>query len=544
MSVEQSSFQFVSVNLSNEEELHNVIVSLLNSENYDNLANLCQEVISEDIENEIIQKVIFTLINHEQYQIVGNILKKFIEIDLTHNFIFHVVHSLIINKAFQSVIDIFRESLKLNPNNYLIKKIKALLINRKFFEPLVEITKLLIEFNSEIENVLNTLDSLIINKEYELLKKICYIILECEPYLILRIILLLSDNGRSKEALQLSLTIKKRLPRSPEVWNVVGYIFVNMGLHQKALKAFSYALKYVNSINSDFSSIIWKNIAWTFNELKDYEKAIKTCKKALRIIPDNGHSYNQLGFAYCMKGVTRKGIKLIKKSIALNRNNCHAWYNLSQLYFQLYNFDNAYNSCYQCLSINNQFQKAVMLYNEIVNSPILKAISILLPRISTLGYRAIIHDKDYRLLKDSISFRSENLIPYSKNFKILLTKLQMKKIKNIIAISGLLPECSDCKKPLRMQGHSFDHEYNVWTTSFICKEGHREEKCTTINNKNAVHLKVIIIVKSLVDFPEKEIYLKKESLSIIFRTPEMVDKELHNYSLLYGKEIFDENHPN
>ena len=78
MSVEQSSFQLVSVDLSNEEELHNVIVSLLNSENYGNLVNLCQEVISKDIENEIIQKVIFTLINHEQYQVVENILKKFI----------------------------------------------------------------------------------------------------------------------------------------------------------------------------------------------------------------------------------------------------------------------------------------------------------------------------------------------------------------------------------------------------------------------------------------------------------------------------------
>ncbi len=104
MSVEQSSFQLVSVDLSNEEELHNVIVSLLNSENYDNLVNLCQEVISKDIENEIIQKVIFTLINHEQYQVVGNILKKFIEIDLRYNFIYQVVHSLIINKAFQSVM--------------------------------------------------------------------------------------------------------------------------------------------------------------------------------------------------------------------------------------------------------------------------------------------------------------------------------------------------------------------------------------------------------------------------------------------------------
>ncbi len=392
--------------------------------------------------------------------------------------------------------------------------------------------------------MLNTIDSLIINKEYGLLKKICYIILECEPYLIPRIILLLSDNGRSKEALQLSHAIKKRLPKSPEIWNTIGYIFVNIGLHQKALKAFSYALKFVNSKNFNLSSKIWKNIAWTFNELENYDKAIKTCKKALRINPDNGHSYNQLGFAYCMKGITRKGIKLIKKSIALNRNNCHAWYNLSHVYFQLYNFNNAYTACYQCLSINNQFQKAVMLYNEIVNSPVLYAISILLHRISTLGYRVIIHDEDYRLLKDSFSFRSENLIPYSKNFKNLLTKLRMKTNKNIIAIYGLLPKCSDCKNPLRIQGHSFDYEYNVWTTSFICKEGHREEKYTTINNKNAFHLEVIIVVKSLVDFPGKEIYLKKENLSIIFRTPEMVDKLLHNYSLLYGEEIFDSIHPN
>ncbi len=524
---------------SDEDKLHEIIVSLINKENFEDLIALCQEVVKRDIESKLIQKVIDTLFHHGKYSVIAGILEAYFNVDLKNNYIFDVVNLLISNKEYKTIIKLCDSSLNINPNNHFIQEILYLLIDLDLYNLFLEICTLLLSHNTDIIIILDIVDNLINIREYTTVVKICKIILNYQPFLILRIIRLLSDNGKHKEALLISLDIKKRLPESPEVWNTIGEVFLNKGLYQKALNAFKYSLEFIDPENTWLKCIIWSNIGWCNNKLGQHDNAISACRKSLELNHKYSDSYNNIGYAYYKKGDIDKGIELIEKSIELDQNNNHAWYNLSQIYFKLNDFHEAYNNCYQCLCINNQLEKGINFYRKLYNFPVFRALGLLLSEITSLGYRDIISKQDYKMLKINISRRPKDFISYSLHFQKLIRTLKEEDNGNIIAIYAWLPQCPYCKSVFKVRGYSYDYQNKIRTIIYSCSNGHGKERHTSLKNKNPFIIKTIVLVKSLSPIPieyMENFKFKKEGISITFRTFDQLNMDLHKATLLYGKE--------
>jgi tetratricopeptide (TPR) repeat protein len=68
-----------------------------------------------------------------------------------------------------------------------------------------------------------------------------------------------------------------------------------------------------------------------FIKLKEYQKAIDACKKAIKIKPDFHEAYYNMGDAYNGLGKYQKAIKAYKKAIKIKPDFHKAYYKMAFL---------------------------------------------------------------------------------------------------------------------------------------------------------------------------------------------------------------------
>ena len=152
-------------------------------------------------------------------------------------------------------------------------------------------------------------------------------------------------------------------PGDEYLWSSLSYIYGKKGDYTQAIEAIEKALAI-----KPRSKQIWSNLAAIYNKTGEYDKAIEASKKAMTIDKKYEYAWGQMGFAYHRKGNSEHGLDLLNKAIALNPKSPEVWYILSKYYFELNQYDDAFNAVNTCLKYKSHFKEALELREDIYKS--------------------------------------------------------------------------------------------------------------------------------------------------------------------------------
>ncbi len=350
------------------ETFHEDIVSLINRKEYNKVVLICLDLIELYPDIDLIPLIIFTFINHKEFEIVLKICDKILEVAPNHKILFDILEKLEQLYYFNPIIDLCIKFLNtINRKKLMIiydlisKFLSHDLFNSNYICKLITAV---LQNNPQDIFIINIIPKLIKNNIYNnKLVKVCRSILDASvsPHIVhylINIFQKLLDNGKYNMALQVSKELFSKLPQSPEVWLMVGGTYTKLGNYTQAFNAYRNALKYSDT---KLTNKICISFAWMYICLGKYDKAIKLLLKSKD--RENKTLYdNYLGFAYFKNGNPKEGIELIKSSIMLDKNYCHAWINLAKVELELHNHYASFCACFECLKINNQYQEALDLY--------------------------------------------------------------------------------------------------------------------------------------------------------------------------------------
>ena len=108
-------------------------------------------------------------------------------------------------------------------------------------------------------------------------------------------------------------------------------------------------------------------LGWTYSFQGRYEEAITECKEAIKIDPDFGNPYNDIGAYLIERGRLDEAIPWFKKAMTAKRYDsyCYPHYNLGRVYEQKGNWREALQ-CYEgSLKANPNYTLAKKAFNRI-----------------------------------------------------------------------------------------------------------------------------------------------------------------------------------
>lgn len=532
--------------------LHEIVVRLLNSENYGLLITLCRDILEFDPHIELVEKVLFTLINLKEDKHVIEICEKYLELKPNHKIVFAVMKEFARYSNYSSALDTCQLYLEYNhedKSGFVRKVIFRFLKNGREFEEIFDLIKNYSRLNPLSDFVYNLIYLIIETQNYPLAVKISELILDFDSINIqklFKIIILLNDNGQSRGALRICNKLIRKFAKSPDLLLICGYSLKSEGRFQRALEVFKEALNLVRSSDFKMKGKIWCYIGWTYIGQQEYTKAVKASIKAVKLNPDFIEIYCNLGYLYYKKGYREKGISLIEKTIAKNPRFCHAWVYLGEIYYMEKNYHSAFRACFNCLSINNQFREGVSLYKKLAKDPTVILLNWILMKFIKLGYRRYFEQVEDDTIPLKL-MKKYNCVVYSKEFKSFLKELDFSLFDDIIAIYSWIPRCTHCRNSLKQYGERSNYKTGVKTYFYRCDRcGLETEEDRPLDEKNS-YLKVrVIFNSSAIIAKRKELkfdYSKLEHERIFltfsdFKTFQQGSEDkIQQAVLLYGKDL-------
>ncbi len=105
---------------------------------------------------------------------------------------------------------------------------------------------------------------------------------------------------------------------------------------------------YTRSIEAYPTAEAFTFRGWSYSFLGDYDRAISECKEAIRVDPDFGNPYNDIGAYLIEQGKCIEAIDWLEKATQAARyeSYCFPWYNMGRVYERLYDWAKA-RECYQ-----------------------------------------------------------------------------------------------------------------------------------------------------------------------------------------------------
>ena len=108
-------------------------------------------------------------------------------------------------------------------------------------------------------------------------------------------------------------------------------------------------------------------LGWTYSFQGRYEEAITECMEAIKVDPDFGNPYNDIGAYLIEKGRLDEAIPWFQKAIVAKRYDsyCYPYYNLGRVYEQKGDWQEAFK-CYQgSLKVNPNYNLARKAFNRL-----------------------------------------------------------------------------------------------------------------------------------------------------------------------------------
>ena len=115
------------------------------------------------------------------------------------------------------------------------------------------------------------------------------------------------------------------------------YALQMQGEYQKAIEL------YTRSIEAYPTAEAYTFRGWSYSFLGDYGRAIEECLTAIKVDPDFGNPYNDIGAYLIEQGKLTDAIPWLEKAIHASRyeSYCFPWFNLGRVYEKRYQWEKA-----------------------------------------------------------------------------------------------------------------------------------------------------------------------------------------------------------
>jgi tetratricopeptide (TPR) repeat protein len=118
---------------------------------------------------------------------------------------------------------------------------------------------------------------------------------------------------------------------------------------------------YQKSIETHASAEAYCYMGWTYSFLGQYEKAIRSCMKAIEVDPDFGNPYNDIGAYLIELGRFEEALPWLRKATRAHRYDCvhYPWYNMGKVFERTGRLMQAREAYARALSIYKGYPLAV-----------------------------------------------------------------------------------------------------------------------------------------------------------------------------------------
>lgn len=140
------------------------------------------------------------------------------------------------------------------------------------------------------------------------------------------------------------------------------YSLQMQGEYQRAIEL------YTRSIEAFPTAEAFTFRGWSYSSLGDYERAITECHEAIRVDPDFGNPYNDIGAYLIEQGRFVEALPWLEKATRASRyeSYCFPWFNMGRVYERRHQWDKA-RACYRrALKENPEYQVASVALKKLV----------------------------------------------------------------------------------------------------------------------------------------------------------------------------------
>jgi len=143
-------------------------------------------------------------------------------------------------------------------------------------------------------------------------------------------VIALYSSGKIEEAINAINLLTNDHPNEPFLMNIIGACYVSLREFEKATKSFKKAIK----IKPDYVDAIY-NLGNTYRELDQLDKSIKSYKKVINISPEHEEAQHNLGVSLYEFGLLFEAIEHFEKALITNPNNTKIQINLGNILGEL-----------------------------------------------------------------------------------------------------------------------------------------------------------------------------------------------------------------
>ena len=138
--------------------------------------------------------------------------------------------------------------------------------------------------------------------------------------------------------------------------------FFRLAYEKQAAGEYQQALDlYTRSIESFPSAEAYTFRGWTYSFLQDYDRAIADCMEAIKVDPEFGNPYNDIGAYLIEQGKWEDAIPWFEKAIQALRYDarCYPHFNLGRVYEHHHQWEKA-RECYaNALALDRRYTAAL-----------------------------------------------------------------------------------------------------------------------------------------------------------------------------------------
>lgn len=141
--------------------------------------------------------------------------------------------------------------------------------------------------------------------------------------------------------------------RAEELYNT-GYLLGLLGRYEEAIRLFDKSLEIIPTAEA------YTYKGWTLSHMGEIKRAIEEAEKAIRIDPDYGNPYNDIGVYLMELGREDEAIPYLEKAMRAKRYCCYQFphFNLGRIYLKKKMFEKAREQFKKSLEIDPTYEPA------------------------------------------------------------------------------------------------------------------------------------------------------------------------------------------
>ena len=164
--------------------------------------------------------------------------------------------------------------------------------------------------------------------------------------LLLLLLFPLRTEGQEQEPGQRRRTVE-------QLYNM-GYLMGLLGRYDEAIRLFTQSLEMEPTAEA------YTYLGWTYSHMGEYRRAIEEAEKAIRIDPDFGNPYNDIGVYLMEQGKDDEAVPYLERAMRAKRYCCYQFphFNLGRIYLKKGMFEQARREFQRSLAIDPDYAPA------------------------------------------------------------------------------------------------------------------------------------------------------------------------------------------